>query len=144
MSEVVQVMIGGSANLYKRDDLGDVQVVATYPSDDADDLVVGLTQTVAELQKRNDAPECVRLIQHFAFFPSEVMAKEFAKWLVDDNYDSITVTYWGDEKWRVDFYNPGFATLSYLIACCSDVRGKVREAGGEYDGWELPAMPAEG
>ncbi|OIN68872.1 hypothetical protein BL248_22680 [Ralstonia solanacearum] len=137
------MMVGGSAQLYTRNESGVLEILASPPSDGGDSLVAELTQVVAELKKYNDVPERVRPIQHLAFFPSKAVANEFAKHLIDDDYACITVKDWGDERWRVDFYNPGIATLPYLIACCRAVQRKVEGAGGDYDGWELPCMPAE-
>lgn len=139
----VQMMVGGSAQLYTRNDFGDLEILTSPPSDTGDSLVDDLTQTVAELKRIGDVPERIRPIQHFAFFPSRATANEFAKQLIDDDYVGITVADRGDEKWRVDFYNPGIATLPYLIACCGEVRSKVEDAGGEYDGWEFPYMSEE-
>jgi Regulator of ribonuclease activity B len=142
MKNSTTYFIGGQlkGNLFERD--GEVEVLSeTKTNDDEDGLVDSLMKTVAGLKTHNDNPFNPRPIQHFAYFDSMASAKAFAKHLIDDEYVAITVMEVDAPKWRVDFYNPGIATLEYLVACCGTVRAKVIAFGGEYDGWELPMMP---
>ncbi|MFM0390770.1 ribonuclease E inhibitor RraB [Paraburkholderia phytofirmans] len=134
--------IGGHLNGSESARHDDIEILSETKANDGEDgLIDSLMRTVEGLKSHNDNPLNPRPIQHFAYFDSMDAAKSFAKHLIDDEYVAVTVLKVDAPQWRVDFYNPGIATLEYLVACCGTVRAKVIEFGGEYDGWELPTMP---
>ncbi|MBN3804957.1 hypothetical protein GXB81_18145 [Paraburkholderia sp. Ac-20336] len=109
--------------------------------DEHDEFVAKLAGTIAELIEQNDVPNRNRFIRHCAQFQSNPIAKDFAKFLIDDEgFFFISVIAMDDGAHCVDFHHLGPSTFGSLIEYCGYARQKIIEHGGEYTEWDVPAV----
>ena len=108
-----------------------------YPTAD-DWQMVQDSKVVEALQNSGDINEIVRRIDHWVFFKSKKETLTFVAWLKDENYKIVSTkrskAFSGN--WTVQFYREASPELYTINRITYELRQKVAEAGGDYDGWE--------
>ena len=103
----------------------------------AEDRVYKSAAVLEALREAGDDETAVRSIEHYAIFKSEAAAQVFAKALgVVGGYDSIVVNPVEDgTDFGVNFHESSTTQTRKVFDKTVIAEGRVREAGGAYDGW---------
>ncbi len=107
-----------------------------YPTPDDWQMIKDLGVLDA-LRDRGDDSEKSREITHWAYFPDAAAARQFSDWAAAAGYRVAERQAPETEgKPGVSFMHVGTMTLEDVTHHTITIGRKVRELGGEYDGWE--------
>ncbi|MFN4185106.1 MAG: DUF695 domain-containing protein [Hyphomonas sp.] len=110
-----------------------------YPSEDDRQVMVDM-EVQAALRDRGDNPETPREIGHWVYFRDETAARTFTGWARENGYQDISAgpSEGGEPLWLVRMTHQGTLRLNDISGHSLAISRHVREAGGQYDGWESP------
>lgn len=107
-----------------------------YPSTD-DWQVIADLKVLAALRAQGDVAETPREVAHWTYFPSQSEARQFADWAKLNFYAVNSIESTDDGKRVVvRFTHKGTMALADITHHTITINRKVRELGGDYDGWE--------
>ena len=127
----------------------DVYWQALYPTPD-ERQVMGDMEVLRALNEGGDDSSAKRQVDHWAFFKTKTSAEQFAEWCEQSKYRNVVVEkskqgLSGPVEWAVHFSHDGTMMLNDITGHTISIDRKVREVGGEYDGWETQViLPADG
>ena len=78
----------------------------------------------------------------YLFFPSQSIAEQFSHWAEERGYTLDSTDTTDDNKFRIRFSHEGTVRLPDITSHTIALRRRVRELGGDYDGWETPVCKA--
>ncbi|WP_457351967.1 DUF695 domain-containing protein [Roseateles sp. P5_D6] len=107
-----------------------------YPSVD-DWQVIGDLRVLDSLRTQGDVAEAPREVSHWAYFPAQSQARQFADW-ANLNFYAVNSVESTDDKKKVvvRFTHKGNMELADITRHTIAINRKARELGGNYDGWE--------
>ncbi|MDX1561902.1 MAG: DUF695 domain-containing protein, partial [Gammaproteobacteria bacterium] len=108
-----------------------------YPTAD-DWQMIQDTKVVEALKKHGDVCEIARRIDHWAYFAAKSDSKAFATWLASEGFSihEIKRTKLLTGDWKVQFFRVDSPELYTINGITYQLRHKIAEFNGEYDGWE--------
>ncbi|WP_431689391.1 DUF695 domain-containing protein [Hahella sp. NBU794] len=120
-----------------------------YPSED-DWQVIQDLEVLQTLAKSGDEPDIQREVMHWAHFPTQAQAQQFADWAAAEHY-VVSDCAWEEDgdRFQVTFSHNGSMRLDDISFHTMRSNRKAHEFGGEYDGWEtsvekdVPSAPAK-
>lgn len=95
---------------------------------------IGNRDVVGQLLEHGDDPDKPRLINHFAYFPTEAGRVGFAAWLVEHGYLVAPFGSSGNDQLAVLFERVDVPNL--IDDATVALYRAAGENGGDYDGWE--------
>jgi len=114
-----------------------------FPTDD-DLQVIQDLRVLQSVEEHGDDGTASRHIEHWAHFPTQEIAEQFAHWAQARRYGLDTIDTTDDGKHRVRFAHDGTLRLAEITSHTIALRRKASELGGEYDGWETPVCKNPG
>ena len=101
------------------------------------DRVMKSAKVLEALREAGDIETAIRPIEHYAIFKTEAAAQVFVKALgVVGGYDSIAINpIENSPDFGIDFHEPSTTQSKDIFDKTVIADGRVREAGGVYDGW---------
>ncbi|WP_431018755.1 DUF695 domain-containing protein [Burkholderia cepacia] len=112
-----------------------------YPTDD-DRQIMRDMRVLDELRKKGDAGDVSRRVMHWAYFPDQSDAHQFADWAEAKGYPVESVAPTEDGKSAVRFSHEGTMALADITRHTVAINREVHSFGGEYDGWETSVEQA--
>ena len=106
-----------------------------YPTPD-DWQVIQDQQVLDVLSQHGDDGSESRLVEHWAYFPTEPEARRFCDWLKDNGYALVAMEPDEDDQISVNFSHESAVTLPVITSHTIELRQRASEFGGDYDGWE--------
>ena len=107
-----------------------------YPTPDDWQMIKDLGVLDA-LRDRGDKSEKSREVTHWAYFQDDAAAKQFSDWAAATGYSVAKLQPPETERQsKVRFTHCGTMILEDITHHSITIGRKVRELGGEYDGWE--------
>ena len=88
------------------------------------------------LKEKGDINSVSRQVAHWAYFPERESAQQFADWARESAYEVNAIAATDDNKTVVRFAREGTMELEDITHHTIAINRKVRELGGDYDGWE--------
>ncbi|AZZ92360.1 DUF695 domain-containing protein [Hahella sp. KA22] len=120
-----------------------------YPSED-DWQVIQDLEVLQTLAKSGDQPDIQREVTHWACFPTQAQAQQFADWAAAEHYVVSRCAREEDgDRFQVIYSHTGSMRLDDISFHTMFSNRKAHEHGGDYDGWETsvekgaPAAPAK-
>ncbi|WLQ16210.1 DUF695 domain-containing protein [Hahella aquimaris] len=107
-----------------------------YPSED-DWQVIQDLDVLQALAKSGDQPDLQREVTHWAYFPTQALAQQFADWAAAEHYVVTRCAREEDgDRFQVIFSHTGSMRLDDISFRTLYSNRKAKEFGGDYDGWE--------
>ena len=106
-----------------------------YPTAD-DWQVIRDLRVLDVLKEKGDINSVSRQVAHWAYFPERESAQQFADWARESAYEVNAIAATDDNKTVVRFARKGTMELEDITHHTIAINRKVRELGGDYDGWE--------
>ncbi|MEF9416628.1 DUF695 domain-containing protein [Ralstonia sp. SM1864_UCD524_TZ4] len=106
-----------------------------YPTAD-DWQVIRDSRVLNVLTEKGDISSVGRNVAHWAYFPKSESAEQFADWAKKCAYAVNSIASTDDNKTVVRFTHEGTMELEDITHHTIAINRKVREFGGDYDGWE--------
>jgi len=106
-----------------------------YPTTD-DWQVIRDSRVLDVLKEKEDISAVSRHVSHWAYFPEQGSAQQFADWAKENLYAVNSVALTDDNKTVVRFAHEGTMELEDITHHTIAINRRVRELGGDYDGWE--------
>ena len=106
-----------------------------YPTAD-DWQVIRDTRVLDVLTEKGDISSVSRNVAHWAYFAKGESAEQFADWAKECAYVVNSIALTDDNKTVVRFAHKGTMELEDITHHTIAINRKVREFGGDYDGWE--------
>ena len=106
-----------------------------YPTAD-DWQVIRDTRVLDVLTEKGDISSVSRNVAHWAYFATGESAEQFADWAKECAYVVNSIALTDDNKTVVRFAHEGTMELEDITHHTIAINRKVREFGGDYDGWE--------
>lgn len=106
-----------------------------YPTAD-DWRVIKDMDVLDALANAGDDRDVSRVIEHWAYFDSQVAADAFRQWLAGHGFTFKSSSNAEDDRVCVRFTHEGVMHLAEITNYTIRCRRKAAELGGEYDGWE--------
>lgn len=122
--------------VYQRDPAKEGYWKNLYPTAD-DQQVIGDMHVLDSLRQQGDVSAVSRRVTHWAYFPKQGEAQQFADWANANAYKVSSVAQTADKrKVGVRFTHVGTTELEDITHHTIDINRKARTLGGDYDGWE--------
>ncbi|WKZ85964.1 DUF695 domain-containing protein [Ralstonia pickettii] len=123
-------------NVYRRDPAKEGYWKYLYPTAD-DQQVIGDMRVLDSLRQQGDIGTVSRHVTHWAYFPKQREAQQFANWANANAYKVSSVAPTADKsKVGVRFTHDGTMELEDITHHTISINRKARALGGDYDGWE--------
>ncbi len=114
-----------------------------YPTAD-DWQVIRDMRVLEQLRDNGDATGVKREVSHWAYFPGQSQAQQFAAWANVNFYKVNSIQVIDDKQHKkvvVRFDHEGTMELADITHHTIAIARKVRELDGDYDGWETRVIP---
>ena len=112
-----------------------------FPTDDDWQTILDL-RVIEALRKESDDGSVPRIVDHWAYFPSDAACEMFCDWLRERGYRLAPNRPVKDRTFGVAFSHKGTVQLEEIGRHTIPLRRRAAELGGEYDGWETEVISA--
>ncbi|BCM07126.1 hypothetical protein MAFF241647_14830 [Ralstonia solanacearum] len=106
-----------------------------YPTADDWQMIRDI-RVLDALKDKGDISDVTRPVSHWAYFPGQNEAQQFADWASENRYNVHAVAVTDDKKVEVRFTHDGTMELEEITHHTIIINRQARALGGNYDGWE--------